>query len=131
MRDLTNDPTFKTHNEQARDRGVKNPLFLSADWIWDNIFIYEIEDIPVLSGVGNGGIDVAPVYLCGAQALGQVWAKRPTTADETFDYGRKKGVAIKQWSKIEKLRFGTGADDTDDPKDCGIVTGFFASVADS
>lgn len=128
MRDLTNDSTFKTHNEQARERNVNNPLFSGADYIWDNIFIYEIEDIPVSS---NGTIDVAPVYLCGAQALGQVWAKRPTTVDDTFDYGRAKGMAVKEWMKIEKLRFGTGADDTDDPKDCGIVTGWFASVADS
>lgn len=128
MRDLANDSTFKTHNEQARDRGVNNPLFSGADYIWDNIFIYEIEDIPVTT---NGTIAVAPVYLCGAQALAQVWAKRPTTVDDTFDYGRAKGMAVKEWMKLEKLRFGSGSADTDDPKDCGIVTGWFASVSDS
>lgn len=131
LRDLTNDSTFTQANREARQRGVDNPLFSGADYIWDNIFIYEVEDIQVLSGVGGGSIDVAPVYLCGAQALGQVWAKRPTTAEETFDYGRVKGVAVKQWSKIEKLRFGTGTDDTDDTKDCGVLTGYFASVADA
>lgn len=128
MRDLTNDSTFKTHNEQARDRGVNNPLFSGADYIWENIFIYEIEDIPVTT---NGTIAVAPVYLCGAQALAQVWAKRPTTVDETFDYKTKRGCAILEWMRIEKLRFGTGATDLDDTKDTGVVTGFFASVADS
>lgn len=128
IRDLVNDTTFVQANREARQRGIDNPLFNGADYIWDNLFIYEIEDIPVTS---NASIDVAPVYLCGAQALGQAWAKRPTTADETFDYGRKKGIGIKQWMKIEKLRFGTGDTDTDDPKDCGVVTGWFASVADS
>ena len=131
MRDLSNNATFVQANRDARDRGMDNPLFTGADYVWENIFIYEIEDIPVLTGVGNGGSDVAPVYLCGAQAIGQAWAKRPTTVDETFDYKRKKGCAVIQWSKIEKLAFGTGADDTDDRKDCGVLTGFFSAAADS
>lgn len=128
LRDLINDSTFVQANREARQRGVDNPLFNGADYIWDNIFIYEVEDIPVST---NGTIAVAPVYLCGAQALGQAWAKRPQTVDDTFDYGRAKGCAIKQWSKLEKLRFGSGSTDTDDPKDCGVVTGWFAAVADS
>ena len=128
LRDLVNDSTFTQANREARQRGMDNPLFNSADYIWDNLFIYEIEDIAVTT---NSSIDVAPVYLCGAQALGQAWAKRPQTVDDTFDYGRSKGCAIKEWMKLEKLRFGSGATDTDDPKDCGIVTGWFASVADS
>jgi N4-gp56 family major capsid protein len=128
IRDLINDATFVQANREARTRGVDNPLFNSADYIWDNIFIYEIEDIQVTN---NATIQVAPVYLCGAQSLGQAWAKRPQTVDDTFDYGRAKGCAIKQWSKLEKLRFGSGATDTDDPKDCGVVTGFFAAVGDS
>jgi hypothetical protein len=133
IRDLVNDTTFVQANREARQRGVDNPLFNSADFIWDNLFIYEIEDIQVLSAVGAGspGINVAPVYLCGAQALGQAWAKRPQTVDDTFDYGRAKGCAIKEWMKLEKLRFGSGSTDTDDPKDCGVVTGFFAAVSDS
>ena len=131
IRDLVNDTAFKTHNEQARDRGMDNPLFSGADYVWENIFIYEIEDIQVLTGAGAAGIDVAPSYLLGAQAMGQAWAKRPQTVDDTFDYGRKKGCAIKQWSKLEKLRFGTGDTDTDDPKDCGVVTAYFAAVADA
>lgn len=128
MRDLINDSTFIQANREARQRGVDNPLFNGADYIWDNIFIYEIEDIPVTD---NSAIQVAPVYLCGAQALGQAWAKRPQTVDDTFDYGRAKGCAIKEWMKLEKLRFGTGDTDTDDTKDCGVVTGFFAAVGDA
>lgn len=131
MRDLRADTTFLQALREGRERGLSNPLFSDADYVFDNLYIYEIEDISVLSGVGNGGIDVAPVYLCGQQALAQVWAKRPTTAEEDFDYRRKKGIAIKEWMKIEKLRFGSGATDTDDLKDHGVVTGFFAAVADT
>jgi len=129
LRDLINDSTFVQANRDARNRGIDNPLFNGADYLWDNIFIYEIEDIPMTTNTNS--VQVAPVYLCGAQALGQAWAKRPQTVDDTFDYGRAKGCAIKEWMKIEKLRFGSGATDTDDPKDCGVLTGWFAAVADS
>lgn len=131
VRDLLTDTAFQQANRDARERGVDNPLFSGADYIWDNLFIYEIEDIPVYTGVGNGGITVGPIFMCGAQAMGQAWAKRPQTVDDTFDYGRAKGMAVKEWMKLEKLRFGSGPTDTDDPKDCGIVTGWFAAVADA
>ena len=57
-------------------------------------------------------------------------AKRPQSKEEEFDYGDKQGVAIRQWFKYDKMRFGTGSGDTDDLKDHGIVTGWFAAVAD-
>ena len=50
---------------------------------------------------------------------------------DEFDYEREVGLAVKQWYKIEKLRFGSGDTDTADYKDNGIVTGWFAAVADA
>lgn len=132
MRDLANDTAFVDANRLARERGNSNPLFNSADYLWDNIYIYEIEDIPTIGAVGNGGAIVAPIFLCGAQALGEAWAMRPTTvARNDIDYERKNGLAIKQWSKIEKLRFGSGSSDTTNPKQNGVVTGFFSAALDS
>ena len=131
VRDLAASSAFQQANREARMRGTMNPLFKGADYIWDNIAIYEVEDIAVLSGVGAGAIDVAPVYLCGAQAIGHAWAKRPESVEEEFDYKDKQGVAIRTWHGIEKLIFGSGAADTDDLKDHGVMTGFFAAVADS
>lgn len=131
LRDLTQDSAFLQANREARQRGKMNPIFAGADYIYDNIAIIEVEDIAVLSGVGAGGIDVAPAYLCGAQAVGMAWAKRPQTVEEMFDYKDKQGVAVRQWYEIKKMVFGSGTGDTDDLKDHGIVTGFFASVADS
>lgn len=130
IRDLQNNATFVQANREARNRGMDNPLFSAADYVWDKVFIYEIEDIPVYTGVGAGGIDVAPVYLCGAQALAQAWAKRPTTMNEEFDYGRRKGLGIKEWMRVQKLQFGTGDTDRDDQVDVGVVTGYFAAVSD-
>jgi hypothetical protein len=131
VRDLAIDSTFSQANRDARNRGMDNPLFTGADYIWENVAIYEIEDLPSLGAVGDSSAVVRPCYLCGAQALGMSWAMRPQTVDEEFDYKRKVGLAIKQWYKVEKLRFGTGVTDTTDYKDHGIVTGYFAAAADA
>lgn len=131
VRDLSLNATFTQANREARARGKLNPLFAGADYIWDNIAIYEVEDIAIDAGAGAGSIDVAPCFLCGAQAVGMAVAKRPESKEETFDYGDKQGVAIRQWFKIAKMTFGSGSADTDDLKDHGIVTGWFAAVADA
>lgn len=127
VRDLGANSTFVQANREARNRGVDNPLFNGADYIWDNIAIYTIEDIPTVAST----VQVAPAFLCGAQALGIAWAQRPQTVEEEFDYKRAVGLAVKQWYKVEKLRFGSGSTDTDDYKDNGMVTGWFAAVADA
>ncbi len=132
LRDLTNDSTFLQANREARQRGKLNPIFAGADYIYDNVAIIEVEDIAVDAGAGAGGIDVAPCFLCGAGAVAMAWGKRPQTIDEEFDYGDKQGLAIRQWFEIEKMSFGTDASsDTGDQKDHGIVTGWFAAVADA
>lgn len=135
FRDFSSDATVTQANRDARQRGLDNPLFTGGELIWDGMIVREIPEIEVISGAGAAGIDVAPVYLCGAQALGVCWAKRTTSKTEEFDYGDKFGVAIEEIRGIEKLRFGTGgdvaSDDTTDAKDNGVATGFFASVADA
>lgn len=131
FRDFASNSTITQASREARERGTDNPLFTGGDLIWDGMIIREVEDIPVYTGVGNGGIDVSPVYLCGAQAVGVAWAQRPRQITNTRDYGFINGVGIAQIRGIEKLRFGTGSADTDDLKDHGVVTGFFAAVADS
>lgn len=131
IRDLAADTTFSAANRDAGTRGDSNKLFSGADYKWENIFIYEIEDIPSRGAVGDSSAVVRPCYLLGAQALGMAWSMRPQTCEEEFDYKRKVGLAIKQWYKVEKLRFGSGVSDTDDLKDHGVVTGYFAAAADA
>lgn len=127
VRDLGLNAAFVSANREARNRGIDNPLFTGANYVTDNVAIYTIEDIPLFSST----IQVAPAFLCGAQALGVAWAMRPQTVEDDFDYKREVGLAVKQWYKVEKLRFGSGATDTDDYKDNGLVTGWFAAVADA
>lgn len=131
VRDLQLDSTIISANTNAGPRTDQNRLFTGAAVIWDNVYVYEIEDIPSLGAVGEGGAVMRPCYLCGAQALGMAWAMRPKTVEESFDYGRRVGLGIKQWYEVDKLRFGTGSSDTSDLKDHGVVTGYFAAAADA
>lgn len=131
FRDLKADTTITQAQRDVSLRMQNEKLFKGGDIEWDGMIFKEIHDIPVLSGVGAGAIDVAPVYFCGAQALGYGVASRWKSAEETFDYGRKKGCAIMEMGGIEKMIFGSGSGDTDDLKDNGLVTGFFAAVADA
>lgn len=127
VRDLSLNSTFIAANREARNRGTDNPLFTGADYQWDNLAIYTIEDYPNITSTVNVGV----AHLIGAQALAMAWAMRPETVEEDFDYKRKIGLAIKQWYKVEKMKFGTGTSDTADLKDHGVVTGYFAAVADA
>lgn len=132
FRDLSVNSTMTQANRDARARGVEsNPLFTGGSLVWDGVIVREIPEIGILSGVGAGSIDVGPVYLCGAQALGVAYAQRTKTTTQVADYGFRNGVGVQEIRGIEKLIFGSGAGDTDDLKDHGIVTGFFAGVADA
>lgn len=104
-------------------------LFEGGDLFWNGAIIKEVDDIPVYPNIGNGATtEVTPVYLCGAQALAVAYAKRFKTVTEEFDYGDKFGVAIDGIYGVRKVIFGTGTGDTDDLKDHGVVTGFFATT---
>lgn len=131
FRDFSLDTTVTQANRDARQRGMDNPLFTGGSLMWDGVIVREIPEIEILTGVGAGAIDVGPVYLCGAQALGVAWAQRTKTTTQVSDYGFRNGVGVQEMRGIEKLIFGDGAGDTDDLKDHGIVTGFFAAVADA
>lgn len=129
MRDLRESLEQSLRETALTDQGAK--LFEGGDLQWDGVIYKEVDDVPIYAGVGNGGINVAPVYLCGAQAVGMAWARRWRTKDEEFDYGDKHGVEISGIYGISKLRFGTGVGDLDDTKDNGVATGYFAAVADA
>jgi len=134
-RDLTEDnPTTNVltlANRDARIRGVDNPLFTGDSLVWDGMIIREIPEIGAIDVSGSAGARVAPVYLCGAQAVGLAWAQRTKSTTDTDDYEFLHGVGVQEIRRIEKLRFGTAAGaDTTTPKDHGIVTGFFAAAAD-
>lgn len=124
FRDLKEDSTIAQANREARAREVgSNPIFQDGDLIYDGVIIREIPEIPVLSGVGASSIDVGPVFMCGAQAVGVAWGQEPRSTTDVRDYGFYRGVGIEEARGVEKMTFND--------KDHGMVSGFFAAVADA
>lgn len=131
FRDLKSDATLINAQRDVGLRMQNEKLFKGGDLEWDGIIFKEIDDMPVLSGVGASSIDVSPVFLCGAQAVAYGIKKRWYSAEEKFDYGDKHGCAINEIGNFGKMTFGSGSGDTDDQKDHGLVTGYMAAVADA
>jgi N4-gp56 family major capsid protein len=104
-------------------------LFEGGDIMWNGVIVKEADNIPIYTNLGaSATTEVTPVYLCGAQALAIAYAKRPKTVTQIFDYGDKHGVAVETIMGVRKVLFGSGSGDTDDLKDHGVVTGYFATT---
>lgn len=132
FRDLKQNATMIQAQREVTLSKQNNKIFQGGDLEWDGIIIHEVDDMTTLSGVGAASIDVGGVFLCGAQALGLGIAKRwKTTQKKETDYDNEYGIGIRAIDGLDKLTFGSGSGDTDDLKDNGIVTGYFAAVADS
>lgn len=132
FRDLKADSAMINANRDARARegnGMdKNPLFQDGDLLIDGVIIKEIPEIPYLTGAGNGGIDVAPVFLCGAQSVCVAWGGMPDfRGKKEDDYGQFTGVGIREMAGANKIMRKDGITGT--LVDNGMVTGFFSGVA--
>jgi hypothetical protein len=116
-------------HKDALERARSNPLFTGTTSLyWDGVVIREIPEIPATGLVGASSARVAPVYLCGAQALGVGWAQATkTTVRKEDDYGFQHGVGFYELRGVEKLLW----DQDGTPKDWGMVTGFVAAALDA
>lgn len=122
FRDLKID--MNTTNINGRERDVEtNPVFQDGDLIYDGVVVREIPEIPVTGAVGAASAQVAPVYLCGAQAVSVAWGMEPQARTETRDYGHARGVGITEARGVAKNVFNG--------KDHSIVTGFVAAASDA
>jgi hypothetical protein len=131
FRDFKSDSTVISNLRDARAReggGMNdNPLFQDGDLIEDGVIIREIPEIPVFS---NGTINVSPVFMCGAQAVGAAWGQEPKfTAKKEDDYEFFTGIGIEELIGVNKVMRKHGQLGT--YKDHGMVTGFFAAVSDA
>lgn len=126
-RDLKNDLT--TVHSEARERALTNPLFTGTTSLyWDGVVIRQIPEIQDLGLVGAGGtVNVAPVYLCGAQALGVGWAQTTkTTIRKEDDYGYRQGVGFFEMRGVDKILWNQSS--TTAAVDWSMVTVFVASA---
>lgn len=116
--------------QDAERAGKENPLFSGPTSIyWDGVIVREIPEIGAIAGAGASGIDVAPVFLCGTQALGVAWGMRTkSTIRKEDDYEFKYGVGFMELRGVEKIQWGSG---TATAKDWGVVTGFVSGEPDA
>ena len=130
FRDLKNDPVMQQANREARPRDVdSNPIFQDGDLIYDGVIIREIPEIGVFNNTAGTVVQIQPVYMCGAQALGLAWGMEPKRITDTDDYGARKGVGMKEVRGLNKLRFNTGGGGVS--VDHGVLTAFVAAPADA
>jgi hypothetical protein len=129
--DLKADSTITTAQREVMLQMENERLFEGGDLYWDGVIIKQVEQAVTdwdFGAVGATSAKVVGAFLCGAQAVGAAYARRWKTTTEVFDYGDKHGVEVSSIYGIEKLRFGSGTNDTDDYKDHGVVTGYFATA---
>ncbi len=132
FRDLKADTTITAANREAwaryggsaRSGGEgTNPLFRDSDLVYDGVIIREVPEIGVIS---NGTINCSANFLCGAGAVGNVWAKRTVTRElnggKGTDYGFRQGVSIMEIRGTRALYYQN--------KMHGMVRYYTAAVAD-
>lgn len=109
-------------------------IFLGGDREWDGVILHEVDDMPIYAGIGNGGIDISPVYLVGQEALGWAIKSRYRSREQKDDYDQVHGIGmIGKWGMKKLCYNGTdfgGTDTTVYGKQRGVVTGFFSAVSD-
>jgi hypothetical protein len=132
FRDLKLDTNIIQSRQYALERGSDNPLFTDGDIIWDGVIVREVPELAPVTWIsqGSGSINIGENYLCGAQAMGYALAQRWNTRTQELDYQTKHGIAVQQIYDVDKLQFGTGATDTTNPVDNGVVTLLMPAVGD-
>ncbi len=103
FRDLAADTTIAQANREAWSRGSNNPLFTGGDLIYDGVILREVEDMNVLTGVGDTTSDVGRMVLCGQQAVGWAIGRRPNIITDLLeDYEFQPGIAVELKDDIAK-----------------------------
>lgn len=128
FRDLKQDTAMVNANRDARAREANgmdsNPIFQDGDLMWDGVIIREIPELPLITGGGAGGIDIAQSFMCGQSALCLAYGQQPSPkSDPDRDYGFRPGVAVETLVGQKKVSYGG--------VNYGVVTLVTAAVADA
>lgn len=140
FRDFIEDDSVENadlHGRARENNGMKNnPIFQDGDRILNGVIVREIPELDELctvTGAGDGNIDVAPIFMCGQQALGIPWGRMPTpTFRREDDYQFVKGVGVKMCYGVGKLasKFVEEGGTSEPLKDWGVFTTYVASASD-
>jgi Protein of unknown function (DUF4043) len=144
FRDLKLDLATTNKDARPRESGIingapNNPLFQDGDQIYDGVIVREVPEISAFvdtvwtllktAGATSGRIE--PVFLCGQAAATIGWGQmaKPTFRKED-DYGFVTGTGIEMAYGVGKM-FKKHPNTGTKLVQWGIVTGFYASLADS
>jgi hypothetical protein len=128
FRDFTEDAEDVTAKVSVIERN--EGIFLGGDREWDGVILHEVDDMPIYTGIGNGGSNVSPVYLMGQEAMGWAIKSRYSSREQKDDYDQVEGLGmIGKWG-MKKLSYGYGTDASILGKQRGVVTGFFNASGD-
>lgn len=116
-----NDPEIKQLDLSARERGLDNPAFTGGELLVNGVIIKEIEEMPVIVGVGASSVDVGVGVLVGNQALAYGSYQEMQSIADTDDYEFVKGIGTDQADVLKKIFFNG--------KQHGVVTHYFAAPA--
>jgi Protein of unknown function (DUF4043) len=136
FRDLSADPVIYNANIQARPREVdSNPVFQDGDLMYRGIIIREvpeIDDFCTLPLAGNA-VDVAPIFLCGQNAVALGWGQMPKPTERAEDdYGMIIGRGVESVYGVGKVFTARDPDAaTKALVQWGMVTQFVASAPDA
>lgn len=95
MYDLKASSEWQQAQRDAQERGDQNPLFQGAAGVWDGVIIHEHENIAAFTNAAAGSTPWCRAVFMGAQALAFAFGQRPEVVQETFDYQRERGYAVK------------------------------------
>jgi Protein of unknown function (DUF4043) len=136
FRDLAADPVIYNANIQARERNVEtNPVFQDGDLIYRGIIIREVPEIDDFCTLPNAGsaVDVAPIFLCGQNAVALGWGQMPKPTERAEDdYGMIIGRGVESVYGVGKVFTARDPDATSKQLvQWGMVTIFVASPPDA
>lgn len=121
MRDLR--ASLDSIHQNARERGMGNPLFQDGDIIFENVIFKEVPELPLLEDVAaTGTLDCSPVIYMGAQAVLGCYKQMPKTiVDDTRDYQFRYGCAIEGAVRFKKAYYNS--------KQHGVFTQYVVSTS--
>jgi len=107
LNDLQNNSDMMTAHREARERDIDNPIFQSADLIYNGVCIRGYEKLPNALGGAGANVNYGKGVLLGAQSLIWAWGEKEDVLMEQFDYQNEIGWAWHMLAGCKKPKFNS------------------------
>lgn len=105
--DMKQNSVFTNAWTYAQERGEDNPLFRSAELIWDGVVILGNERVPKADDGGGSTVHYSKGIFCGAQSLIWAWGEKPYMVEDEFDYKNEMGISYNMICGVKKPSFNS------------------------